>query len=144
MSVMPLAKSRGASVIPAVRLLRFSGNPVAPCRRPVTRSATTKRISVRMSSWARARSSHRANKKCRKTGISGSRRMGATQTAFAPHRDTKTLFALSPSKKRSRVAAPRRTIFNSPRAPPLTPSLRSELQTDRHWKRRRIRAAQFF
>jgi len=41
-------------------------------------------------------------------------------------------FSPSPSKKRSRVAAPGRTVFNSPRARPLSSALRSELQTDRH------------
>jgi hypothetical protein len=40
-------------------------------------------------------------------------------------------FSPSPSKKRSRVAAPNRTVFNSSHAPPLSPALRSELQTDR-------------
>ncbi len=55
-----------ASATPATRLLRFNAKSVAPCRRPVTRPVTTKRISVRVSSLARVRSSHRANTNCRK------------------------------------------------------------------------------
>ena len=39
-----------ASVMPATRLLRFNRKSVAPCRRPITRPVTTKRISVRVSS----------------------------------------------------------------------------------------------
>jgi hypothetical protein len=56
-SVMPLAKA-GASVTPA------------------TRPVTTERISVRVSSLARARSSHRANRNTRNPAPTGSRRMG--------------------------------------------------------------------
>jgi hypothetical protein len=56
-----LRKGR-ASVMPATRLLRFNRKLVAPCRRPVTRPVTTERILVSVSSLARARSSHRANR----------------------------------------------------------------------------------
>jgi hypothetical protein len=87
-------------------------------------------------------SSHRAN---RNAGTRHQRQppLGRNQSRiFSPPRH-QNAFSPSPSKKRSRVAAPGRTVFNSPRARPLSPALRSELQTDRHWKRRRSRATQF-
>ncbi len=123
--------------MPATRLFRFNGTSVAPWRRPVTRPATTGRIPVRMSSLARARSSHRANRYCRKPAPAAAAANGVNQTAWHPAATPKR-FSPSPSKKRSRVAAPGRTVFNSPRSRPLSPALRSELETDRHWKRRRI------
>ena len=56
-----------ASVMPATRLLHFKRKSAAPCRRPITRPVTTGQILVRVSSLARARSSHRANKNCRES-----------------------------------------------------------------------------
>jgi hypothetical protein len=84
--------------MPATRLFRFNGKLVAPCPRPITRPVTTKRISVRMSSLARARSSHRANRNRREPGTSGSSRLSGTKAGYAPRRDTKTLFPLPPLK----------------------------------------------
>jgi hypothetical protein len=101
---MPLAKAK-ASVMPATRLLRFNRKSVAPCRRPVTRPVTTKRISVRVSSLARARSSHRANRNRRNPAPAAAAAWAESKPHSIPHRDTKTLFPPSPSKKRSRVAA---------------------------------------
>jgi hypothetical protein len=97
---------------------------------PIMRPVTTKRIPVRVSSLARARSSHR-EQESPEPGTNGRRRLSGTKAAYFPRRDTKTLFPPSPSKKRSRVAAPGRTVFNFPCARPLSPALRSELQTDR-------------
>jgi hypothetical protein len=81
---------------------------------------TTKRISVRVSSLARARSSHRANKNCRESAPAAA----AARAEPKPHgipAATPKRFSHSPSKKRSRVTAPGRTVFNSPRARPLSP-----------------------
>jgi hypothetical protein len=80
----------------------FASKSVAPCRRPITRPVTTKGTSIRLSSLARARSSHRANKKT--TGAAA-----AVWERANPH-DTpprhQNAFPPPPFKKRSRVAAP--------------------------------------
>jgi ribosomal protein L34E len=69
---------------------------------------------------------------------------GRNQSRMAnPRRDTKTLFPLHPLKS-VLVSRPLAGLFSILRARALFASaLRSELQTDRHWKRRRIRATQF-
>ena len=128
--------------MPATRLPRSNRKSVAPCRRPITRPVTTKPISVRVSSLACARSSHRANKNRRESAPAAA----AARAEPKPHgipAATPKRFSPSPFKKRFRVTAPGRTVFNSPRARPLSPALRSELQTDRPWRWRRIRATQF-
>jgi hypothetical protein len=116
---MPLAKAE-ASVTPATRLLRFIGKSAAPCRRPITRPVTTKRISVRVSSLARARSSHRADKNCRESAPAAAAALAEPKPHGIPAATPKR-FSPSPSKKRSRVTAPGRTVFNSPRARPTAP-----------------------
>jgi hypothetical protein len=123
-------------------LFRFNKKSVVWCRRPITRPVTTERISVRMSSLARARSSQRANRNLRNPAPAAAAAWAEPKTAWHPHRYTKTLFPFS-LKKRSFVAAPGRTVFNSPRARHLSPALRSELQTDRHRIWRHSRATQF-
>ena len=100
---------------------------------------TTERILVRVSSLACARFSHRANKNCRESAPAAATARAEPKPHGIPAATPKR-FSPSPSKKRSRVTAPGRTVFNSPRARPTAPALRSELQTDRHWKRRRRRA----
>jgi len=87
-----------ASDMPATRLLRFNRKSVAPCRRPVTRPVTTGGISVRVSSLARARSSHRANKNNRQWPGAASAAWKQSKPHGTPRRDTKTLFALQPLK----------------------------------------------
>jgi hypothetical protein len=116
---MPLAKAE-ASVTPATRLLRFIGKSAAPCRRPITRPVTTKRISVRVSSLARARSSHRADKNCRESAPAAAAALAEPKPHGIPAATPKR-FSPSPSKKRSRVTAPGRTVFNSARARPVCP-----------------------
>jgi hypothetical protein len=103
---------------------------VAPCHRPVTRPVTTGRNSVRVSSLARARSSHRANRDRRNPAPAAAAAWPEPKPHGIPAATPKR-FSPPPFKKRSRVAAPSRTVFNSPRAHPLSPALRSELKTDR-------------
>ncbi len=81
-----------ASTMPATRLFHFIGKSVAPCRRPVTRPVTTERISVRLSSLARARSSHRANRSCQNPAPAAAAAWAESRTTWHPRRDTKTLF----------------------------------------------------
>jgi hypothetical protein len=105
--------------MPATRLLRFNGESVAPCRRPVTRPMTTKRIAVRVSSLARARSSHRANRNCREPAPAAVAVRAQSKPHGTPAAPPKR-FSPSPSKKRSRVAAPWPDCFQfSTRAPHL-------------------------
>ncbi len=82
----------------------------------------------------------------KRTGIAETRHQrqpphGRNQNRIVSPPRHQNAFPLHPPKKRSRVAAPGRTVFNSPRARPLSPALRSELQTDRHWKMQRSCAA---
>jgi len=75
-----------------------NGKSVAPCRRPVTRPVTTKRVSVSVSSLPRARSSHRANRNFRNPARAAAAAWAESKTAWHPRRDTKTLFSLHPLK----------------------------------------------
>jgi hypothetical protein len=107
--------------MPATRLLQFNRKSVAPCCRPVMRPVTTKRISVCVSSLARARSSHRANTNYRKPAPAAAAASEQTKPHGTPAATPKRFCPFPPLKKRSRVAAPGRTVFNSPRAPSCPP-----------------------
>jgi hypothetical protein len=84
----------------------------------------------RVSSLPRARSSHRANRDRRNPAPAAAAAWAEPKPHGIPA-STPKRFSPPPSKKRSRVAALGRTVFNSPRAHPLSPALRSELKTDR-------------
>jgi hypothetical protein len=75
-----------------------NGKSVVPCRRPATRPVTTGGISVRVSSLARARSSHRANTNCRKPAPAASAARAETKTAWHPQPRHQNAFPLHPLK----------------------------------------------